>query len=302
MSNPFSCDFTQPMQMRLGIQRNWRAMQIKMIISVLLIAQPPSSLRAQTPRPDAPGIADNSFLIEEAYNQEAGIVQHISAFQRSLRDRQWLYTFTQEWPLRGQHHQFSVTLPVEHVALAGAGVTGVGDIGLNYRYQLLGAAARVAVAPRLSLLLPTGNEKRALGNGGWGVQANLPVSVALSSRLITHWNAGTTVIPGATNELGEEAGVQGYSLGGSVIWQARRTFHFLCEMSWTRDEFVTGPGQTGGEVSITLNPGIRWAHNFPSGLQIVPGIAVPIGLGPSWGELGLFLYLSFEHAFRRNPM
>ena len=28
-----------------------------------------------------PVIQDNSFLVEEAYNQEAGIVQHISTFQ-----------------------------------------------------------------------------------------------------------------------------------------------------------------------------------------------------------------------------
>ena len=28
--------------------------------------------------PAAPGISDNSFLLEEAYNQERGVVQHIS--------------------------------------------------------------------------------------------------------------------------------------------------------------------------------------------------------------------------------
>ena len=38
-------------------------------------------------------------------------------------------------------------------------------------------------------------------------------------------------------------------------------------------------------------------------LQIVPGIAVPIGVGPSRGEKGIFLCLSFEHPFgkRKNP-
>ncbi len=277
-------------------------MHFKTIILVLLVAQPARSLRAQTQRPNAPGIADNSFLIEEAYNQEAGVVQHISAFQRSLRNQEWSYTFTQEWPVGGQRHQLSFTVPVQRVALAGGGFTGLGDIGLNYRYQLLGAARRVAAAPRLSILVPTGNEKHALGSGGWSVQMNLPVSIALSSRLVTHWNAGTTVTPAARNELGEEAGVQAYAVGGSVIWQARRTFHVLWEMLWTRSEVITGPGQTRGEVSVTVNPGIRWAHNFPSGLQIVPGIAMPIGLGPSWGERGLFFYLSIEHGFRRQAV
>ena len=32
-----------------------------------------------------PGIQDNSFLIEEAYNQDPGVVQHISGFQRDTR-------------------------------------------------------------------------------------------------------------------------------------------------------------------------------------------------------------------------
>ena len=39
---------------------------------------------------DAPGeapISDNSFLIEEAYNQEPGVVQHISNFSPGGRRR-----------------------------------------------------------------------------------------------------------------------------------------------------------------------------------------------------------------------
>jgi hypothetical protein len=40
-----------------------------------------------------------------------------------------------------------------------------------------------------------------------------------------------------------------------------------------------------------------WAFDFRSGLQIVPGAAYTIGLGPSDGARALFLYLSFEHPF-----
>jgi predicted mannosyl-3-phosphoglycerate phosphatase (HAD superfamily) len=35
----------------------------------------------------AKGIQDNSFLIEEAYNQEAGVVQGIATLRRQGRDR-----------------------------------------------------------------------------------------------------------------------------------------------------------------------------------------------------------------------
>jgi hypothetical protein len=51
----------------------------------------------QAPTPLAKGIQDNSFLIEEAYNQEPGVVQHIGSFRRQGRDR--FFTFSQELPL-----------------------------------------------------------------------------------------------------------------------------------------------------------------------------------------------------------
>ncbi|HPS72404.1 MAG TPA: hypothetical protein PLM70_09135 [Bacteroidales bacterium] len=53
-------------------------------------------------------IEDNSFLLEEAYNQEAGVIQHISTFQYDLM-RSWNYSFTQEWPVPNQKHQLSFT-------------------------------------------------------------------------------------------------------------------------------------------------------------------------------------------------
>src|SRR5213592_1228277 len=89
-------------------------------IGLALLAAGPSGRRAV-----AQGIADNSFLMEEAYNQEAGVVQHISAWQRSLRSAAWAYTFTQEWPVGTQTHQFSYTIPVQRTESPSN--TGLGD-------------------------------------------------------------------------------------------------------------------------------------------------------------------------------
>src|SRR5207249_3322336 len=56
------------------------------------------------------GIQDNSFLVEEAYNQEFGVVQHIQNFQRYWNSKEWIYTFTQEWPVDPRpRHQLSYT-------------------------------------------------------------------------------------------------------------------------------------------------------------------------------------------------
>src|SRR5262245_18524510 len=71
-------------------------------------------------------IQDNSFVIEEAYNQERGVVQHINAFQR-LRSGELAYSFTQEWPIPDLKHQLSYSVPVERQE----GATGVGDISLS---------------------------------------------------------------------------------------------------------------------------------------------------------------------------
>jgi hypothetical protein len=49
---------------------------------------------------------------------------------------------------------------------------------------------------------------------------------------------------------------------------------------------------------VFLNPGVRWAFDFDSGLQIVPGVAYTFALGADDAD-ALFLYLSFEHPFRR---
>src|SRR3954452_13005280 len=43
-------------------------------------------------------IQDNSFLVEEAYNQEFGVVQHISNFVYLADSKDWAYTFTQNGP------------------------------------------------------------------------------------------------------------------------------------------------------------------------------------------------------------
>jgi hypothetical protein len=97
--------------------------------------------------------------------------------------------------------------------------------------------------------------------------------------------------------IGDEAATTSYNLGGSLIWLARSTFNVMLEAVWARAEEVTGPSERVPYRVFYLSPGVRGAINFRSGLQIVPGIAVPIGIGPSRGDRQLFFYLSFEHPF-----
>lgn len=246
-------------------------------------------------------IRDNSFLIEEAYNQEAGVIQHISAFTRNRDTREWVYTFTEEWPVRGERHQVSLTIPVQGEGAGSAREAGVGDAALNYRCQALGGSAgRTSFAPRASLLLPSGDEGEGRGAGGAGLQVNLPLSVSISRSFVAHSNLGASFFPSARSGLGEKAAVRDYSAGQSLIWLARPTFNVLLEAAWSRTEEIAGSHRTVRSSSLFLAPGVRGAINLKSGLQIVPGVAVPFGIGASRRENALFLYLSFEHPLRRS--
>jgi hypothetical protein len=248
---------------------------------------------------EEPQIQDNSFLIEEAYNQEFGVVQHINTFSRLWNSKDWGYTFTQEWPgFHNWRNQYSYTLVAAHAgAFTGTGV-GWGDILLNYRYQVFGnGESRMAFAPRVSVSVPSGDVTLGRGMGAPGLQVNLPLSFVLSRRLVTHWNAGCTFIPHAQGPDHSRAASAGYNLGQSFVFIASSRLNFMLETTDFRYQSVTGPGQTAWTEAMYVSPGVRWAYNFKNGLQIVPGIAMPIGVGGSTGERGIFLYLSFEHPF-----
>jgi hypothetical protein len=238
-------------------------------------------------------IADNSFLLEEAYNQEPRVVQHISLLLLPRGDG-WGYGFTQEWPFFSQRHQLSATMAVG--GGAGQGVH-LGDALLNYRYQLAGPDGRVAVSPRLSLLVPTGDRDLGAGHDAVGAQVNLPLSVFLGDRIVTHWNAGATLVPNAADGAGNRATASAVSLGASVIWLAHARVNVLVETAWQRAREVSGPDATTSVEELYVVPGVRWAHDFASGLQIVPGVGYAIGAGPARGEGAVVLYLSFEHGF-----
>jgi hypothetical protein len=237
-------------------------------------------------------IRDNSFLLEEAYNQEPGVIQHIQAFQY-MEDKSWNYTFTEEWPVPRETHQISVTVPVNHLHSDGT-ATGLGDVLLNYRYQLV-LRNPIAVAPRLSLIFPTGDNTEGLGDDAFGFQANLPLSVEIGNSWVTHWNLGVTHIPSANGPSGVRKDTTGINYGASAIYLPSANVNFLLETVGSSNESIQGDGLVRREESFFINPGVRFAINHSSGLQIVPGIGVPIGLGPSEGEYGVFLYLSLEH-------
>ena len=208
----------------------------------------------------AQGIQDNSFLAEEAYNQEPGVVQHIFNFQRAQHGGDWIGTFTQEWPMGSLQHQISYTIVEQR-----ADGERSRDFALNYRYQLVGnGESKVAIAPRVSIFRSR-------------KQVMIPVSIVVSPHFVTHWDLGATSNPRTINAA------------QSVVWLVSERFNALVETAWNG---------ANHNRDLVISPGIRWAYNFPSKLQIVPGIAIPFDR--TTHSRSIFLYLSFEHPFIRG--
>lgn len=240
-------------------------------------------------------ISDNSFLIEEAYNQEPGVVQWIFGFQYDRDGKLWTNTFTSEWPVPGKAHQLSFSLPFQ---LGGGSKDGLGDLLLNYRYQWRDGGERGWwVAPRLSLIVPTGSWREDRGNGAWGLQMAVPWSRRFSARWACHFNIGATAFRRAKglDDEGRVFGANSWGLfaGGSLVYLASPTFNWLVEGVVNQDHPAIGPGRTDKVTQAIISPGFRRAVNLKKG-QLVLGAAVPIGVTGDSPDPSLFLYLSWE--------
>lgn len=270
------------------------------VTSIFILLSSLTILAQQQGFPKA--IEDNSFLIEEAYNQEERVIQHISNavyFWEPQHDV--AYTFTQEWPI-GKRNQLSFTIP--YGFLNSNSVNGVGDVMINYRYQLFTSNDWAAVAPRISIVLPTGNVNKNLGLGTAGVQVNFPASKRLSEFFVAHFNIGFTYLtaaqaPRTTNGFQtDKHKLAWYNFGGSIIWLAGKKLNFMLEYLMNIASEIDEFDNVNGFTEKILSPGIRYAIDIGE-LQIVPGLAFPFSFSSRQAgtRFGMIFYLSFEHPF-----
>jgi Putative MetA-pathway of phenol degradation len=259
---------------------------------------PPKALIAS--EPVAKGIQDNSFFIEEAYNQEPGVVQHIFNLPIDFANgsREIAPSFTQEWPILSQTHQFSYTIPFVFTEED----NGMEDMRLNYRLQaFMEDKYTPAFAPRLSLVLPTGDRDKNFGTGVVGYETNLPFSKIVSDRWTLHFNAGMSVFPNAH----QSRHLTNYNVGASAIYAVSRDFNLMLETvaGWNEDiaEGVFAFEETvERSTTAIISPGARYAFNLSNDAELVIGAALPIGLTPDSPDWGMFFYCSFEHPFLRS--
>jgi hypothetical protein len=256
------------------------------IAFVLLLA---GRARAQPASPEEWKITDNSFLVEEAFNQEAGVVQHIFEFQQ-LSVRDWLFTFTQEWPAPGTRHQLSYTIPAQSTG----GTRGLGDVLINYRLQVIDEGpGRPAFAPRVSAILPSGSTDA--GAGTHGLQVNLPFSKRRGD-FYFHWNAGAS-----WQWTHDETLLTSPSGAGSVVYRAKQMLNLMLEGVVAGLAAETRTGEAHRTTATTISPGVRGGWNVSDAKQIVIGAAVPTTWSGGRSDTAVLLYFSYEGPVKGLP-
>jgi len=259
--------------------------------------------RGAEPRP-IDGFADHSFLIEEAYNQELGEVQHTlkAVYSSDFRRRGWSFNLEQEWWLFTEDHQIAFSLPFSNIREEGKAQRGVGDVLIGYRYQLTEERPNIpAVAPTFSLILPTGDRDKGTGDGVVGFEWRIAASKKVAPRLALHANLGLTHLPNVRapledgRRLSPKRSLVSYDVGASGVLALFSDIHMLLEWVGEFEQEINEEGKRERVFKAILSPGIRAAVINKDGLQTVLGVGIPIGVSGPAENYGVFLYLSIEH-------
>jgi hypothetical protein len=252
-----------------------------------------------------PAFEDNSFLLEEAFNQPRGVIQNIMNLNCSnARKGNIYYSFTQEIPVTDKH-QISYTINYNILQpdnRDGKKRAGFGDVYISYRPALSGKNDKALVIPKFTVILPTGNASAGHGYGGWGGEVSLAITKRLSPKTITHYNIGYTFISQAdyfsVNDRSKDAlplyheNLYTQSFGASIIWYPVRKMNLMIESySVYKTDFKEVAAKT---FQTTINPAFRFVIDNGR-TQIVPGLGIPSTFenGKLTG-VGLFFYLSIE--------
>ena len=265
-----------------------------------------SFISASAQTPDMP-INDNSFLIEEAYNQEKGVFQNILLMQIEKSEiadgvhYAFKGSFTQEWPLGGNKHQLSYSVPYWF----NGPFEWLDNILINYRYQL--EFKNLFFAPRISFQIPTAPGKE---NKFKGIQFFIPASFEADKLWTFHFNAGYATGKCISNVDYDKVSYNTCTTGGSIIYNLSNRFNLMFEALVTAEKtdrvYNSEYRLDSKTISSILNPGFRWAKNFKNDAQLDLGFSKPYSINDSDmkeeddSQFGVLLYFSYEAFFQKH--
>lgn len=266
--------------------------------SVLLLLLYPFSLLAQQ-SVEEDGMDDNSFLMDQGLVQDRGTVEHIFyAITYPSPPRDAYFNFIQEWGI-AERHDLGFTLPITIFEKSG---DGLGDVFLDYRYQVV-KGKRLNIAPRFSLILPTGNTNKNLGYDTVGFQNNWAMSVYWNRHFATHWNMGTTLLPQAkdilSNGSSERKFMANFNFGASAAWMLNHRLNLALEFLTNLGSEINNNRNINLFGQYILNPGVSTCIDIKS-VSLIPGISAPLTWTRDNFEPGIYVYFSIQHPFRKK--
>ena len=269
---------------------------MKNILAVLMMMSFAGYLLAQGEYPEP--ISGNTFLIEEAFNQDARVVQHILKFSFTRPSDENLIFFAQEWPLFSHDHQIGFSFSYFWLKKDENPYFLFGTLTLDYRYQLLDDGNWAAMAPRISLVVP---HRKNYPYGNIGYQLNMPVSKRVHDKWIVHVNAGVMLQPKVDVNLPEKKNIYSYHAGAGLFWLLHPKFNITLEwLSEFRDEYDWDEDwdeEIKKNKSIHwINPGVRFAFRVGP-VEFVPGFCVPLQVHGKKKPKTAYLSVSMEHPF-----
>ena len=204
-----------------------------------------------------PDLVDNSFFLEEAFNQPIGVVQFVQDYNTLTNE----FTHTGELPLGQKDHQFSYLVGQDQNI----------DPVLSYRFQSISEPS-VYLAHRFGVIVPLENER-------YGFEFKQAFTYVLNDRWMAHWNFGY-----------HRVFFNSYNAGSSLVYYAQDKLNFLVEgYVETNDKYETNYIINPG-LRYALN--LEWQET-----QIVPGMSFPISFNKDQVEMGVLFYLSIEPKF-----
>ena len=154
----------------------------------------------------------------------------------------------------------------------------------------------------MSVVLPTGNRDRSLGDGTVGLQFNLPVSKQLNDWYV-HWNGGLTWLPRAQGELRERHGRARTAQSRLAVRRRQRDLPAQPMLNLMLESVCRSTSRTiaGGTTRTTT---VHAVARIPRRVERRRGSDRHRRCGAiSWTEgtrdTGVFLYFSYELPFKK---
>lgn len=215
-------------------------------------------------------LSNNSFLLEEAWPADSAVNQHAVSYA----DRQWSYTWAQEFAAPDRPHRFGWSASLQ----SDGSTSKLGDLSLDYVWQGRGTHGdRFSVAPHVSFVTPLqGGDQRG------AMIATYPLSVLHSARTATHWN-----VRGVWTAADEESIEISVAAG-------------LVRLVGDRMAAVLESELRPFSREVTISAGARWRADRFARAGIVPGIAIPVTISAHDRSASLVFHVMFEHQLSRS--